>query len=231
MYIDALLSTNSPPIKFLVFPPLALVPFHCEEICSAFARAVWLSALSGGLEAVANDRLRCKWLERGNLAGMLILNKFCTPYVRWTDSEFTTESPYIDPVPGGVARGSAPRQKTYPQMIMRSDSPCHVLDASSSLPVALSGRSPLSSCGTSTSLLAMAPPPIQLFLTTIVSQPAIRQRQGEQLPTTSVLGANLTTSDPQSIFFVSCRSKRSRLLRMTLHLTRMPRSYGGERLH
>lgn len=42
------LSTNSPPMKFFVFPPDALVPFHCVDICSALARAVAESALRGG---------------------------------------------------------------------------------------------------------------------------------------------------------------------------------------
>jgi len=42
----ALLSTNSPAMKFFVEPPVALVPFHLAEICSAFGCASALSALT-----------------------------------------------------------------------------------------------------------------------------------------------------------------------------------------
>ena len=70
IHCDVLLSTNSPPTKFLVFPPLALVPFHSAEICSAFARAVELSALRGALGAtVARERRITR--EEGHFVGML----------------------------------------------------------------------------------------------------------------------------------------------------------------
>lgn len=53
------LSTNSPPIKFFVFPPVALVPCQSADIFSAWVRAVGLKATRGGLDAeVANERAR-----------------------------------------------------------------------------------------------------------------------------------------------------------------------------
>lgn len=59
IHCDVLLSTNSPPIRFFVLPPVALVPFHSAEIFSACVRAVELRAARGGLEAaVANERVR-----------------------------------------------------------------------------------------------------------------------------------------------------------------------------
>lgn len=41
---EDLLSTNSPPIKFFVVPPVADVPFHPAEICSALGSADALKA-------------------------------------------------------------------------------------------------------------------------------------------------------------------------------------------
>lgn len=57
---DVLLSTNSPPIKFLVLSPVALVPFHSAESFSARSRVDALKPLSGGREdaaALAKDLL------------------------------------------------------------------------------------------------------------------------------------------------------------------------------
>ena len=58
IHFYALLSTNSPPMKFFVLSPVALVPFHSAESFSARSRDDVLSPLSGGCEpltAVAKD--------------------------------------------------------------------------------------------------------------------------------------------------------------------------------
>jgi len=46
-----LLSTNSPPMKFFVAPPVALVPFQLADISSARGRAAELSDLAPNLLA------------------------------------------------------------------------------------------------------------------------------------------------------------------------------------
>ena len=63
-----LLSTNSPPMKFFVSLPVALVPFQLVEISIAFARAVGESLVDHELaEAVAYVRPTRKRVGRGSL--------------------------------------------------------------------------------------------------------------------------------------------------------------------
>ena len=65
IHSDDLLSENSPPIKFLVVPPVALVPFQLAEICSAFGRARELRELRGA--EVARERTRRGMRERTDI--------------------------------------------------------------------------------------------------------------------------------------------------------------------
>ena len=62
---DDLLSENSPPMKFLVVPPVALVPFQWAEICSAFGWAREPRALRGA--EVAKERTRRGMRERTDM--------------------------------------------------------------------------------------------------------------------------------------------------------------------
>ncbi len=69
IHFSVLLSTNSPPMKFLVFAPVALVPFQSWEIFSAFDFAVALSPLRAGRDAaVAIARTPRSWAGKGGMA-------------------------------------------------------------------------------------------------------------------------------------------------------------------
>lgn len=78
VHLSVELSTNSPPMKFFVLPPVALVPFHSAEISSALARAVAESALRGGrvvIVAVAyvrRTKARSRWVV-GNLTRRMVV--------------------------------------------------------------------------------------------------------------------------------------------------------------
>ena len=79
-------------------------------------------------------------------------------------------------------------------------------------------------------LLNMPSPPIQVFLTTIASQPILRKRQGQ-----SIAGpwSRITchASSSQNTSCASCRPRRSRSLLTTWLQTKTPNACGREKLH
>lgn len=80
--------------------------------------------------------------------------------------------------------------------------------------------------------LNMPSPPIQVFLTTIASQPVLRKRQGQSRATTLLLGqveSRGTSSQSTSCAFY--RPRRSRSLLTTWLRTKTPNACGRERLH
>jgi hypothetical protein len=65
---EALLSTNSPPMKFLVVPPVALVPFQSDESCSALARTDTLRTFKDAVEVKVRRR-------KGRIRASLCMNE------------------------------------------------------------------------------------------------------------------------------------------------------------
>src|SRR6267154_177648 len=52
-HLSVLLSTNSPPMKFLVFPPIILVPFQSVDNFSAIGRASAFNIALGCPEVIS----------------------------------------------------------------------------------------------------------------------------------------------------------------------------------